>query len=241
LIDAIIEKIADEIAQKPFRHNVQFLRYPFQQNKWHRQLLNSACDSIDGRIFNVTEFWPDSPLLKVGCRIRRLNSFELKQNGRPFADRTHQILEFSVLDFDLSKSWEFLSSNNEFKNDDKIEEILRWSPIINAETFSNIIIFLINLTFCRVFGTESWTATIGEDYKNHGTLSVIHLNQDDDSFPFLESGISQKLDFDTVLNWSKSCKGIWDEQAISPVEKSISFLSHAFYDTNYRGGIASLI
>lgn len=209
-------------------YSCQFWRNHFLNVGWFQTLENAAISVISDRIFDVQRFMPDSSLQTVLSRVRTLTPEEASLNGRTFAQETFCCIEFSLLEADLEAIRHFAITDEAVRESIHPDLFVAHSVMAELETFCDIILFLVNLTFCGVFQCENKQLRFGDRLESDHRPAIFGLPRSKHDYSFLDGGVRQCVSFDEVLEWSTGCKGIWTNRAITRVEKAVSFLSHTF-------------
>lgn len=211
------------------RYSCQIWRRHFANADWFQELEDAAFEALLGRVFEVRSFWPETSLGEVQCEIRPLTDEEAKSNGRTFARETYVCLDFVLKNANKTELRKQLLEQNDHLDRIDVDELVEYAIASELESFCDVIMFLVNVTFCGVFGLESATVSVSGDILVHSHAGQVRLPRSGDEYGFLAEGVRQQVTLDQTLNWSLSCSGIWAGGAKASVEKAMSFLSHAFH------------
>lgn len=133
-----------------------------------------------------------------------------------------------------------LEAQNDFSDPSDIVELAEYAKVSLLEMFCDIIIFLSNVAYCGVLGSELKSVSIADRVLVRSNRGHIGLPRSVDNYDFLTSGVRPEVTLDEILSWSRKCNGIWSGKAKASVEKVMSFLSHTFDGSN-RDEVAALL
>lgn len=211
------------------RYSCQMWIRHFSNADWFQELEDAACAELSERIFDITEFWPESHLGKVRCEFRSLTDDEAAWNGRGFAQRTYVALDFLLMDFREEAFRSSLVEGNMHRSDDlDIDTLLKYGIAYQLEMFCEVLIFLANVAFCGVLGVSLKQISVSGETLLQGKAIQAGLPRSKEEYDFISGPIIQQVSLDEILAWSRNCGGIWEGSAVTSIEKAMSFLSHSF-------------
>jgi hypothetical protein len=189
----------------------------------------------------VTDFWPDSYLGEVTCRVRPLTKSEVRSSGRTWAERTHACVEFLLVSARVEELTDALASDDNRRSEYYPKELTHLHLAVELHRFSDIVLFLTAIAYAGALNTELPRVYIGRRLITDTPLTIVGSDRSADSYDFLSSGLDPCVTLDQVLSWSRTCAGIWGGVAASRIEKAVSLLSHTFNSNETRSEVARLI
>lgn len=144
------------------RYSCQIWRRHFANADWFQTLEDTAFETLAGRTLVVREFWLESTLGEVQCEVRFLTEEEANWNGRPFAQQAYLCLDFVLTDVDREGLRARLAKQNDFSDPTDVDDLIEYAIAVELETFCDIVIFLSNVAFCGVLGSEAKTVSAAD-------------------------------------------------------------------------------
>lgn len=222
------------------RYSCPMWRGHFLNVPWFQALEDAACAELSGRVFDPREYIPESSLRSIRCVFRPLTDAEVATNGRYWSKRTHTCLEFLLeeADFDTLRS---LYESQAIQDDLSIDDFVSYSASSELENFCDMILFLLNIAYCGALKIDSKSVWFGDHETTSYHMAILSLPGTDYDYEFLTEGVFPEISLDEILAWSLGCNGIWHGNAVTPLEKAMSFLSHSFHADYGGDGMPTLL